>query len=66
MAVEAAGIVTYTRFDEFRLVCSYANYQRYLAELPKFGAPWTALILPIGLRFGLLFPPSAPPPFAAA
>lgn len=39
MAVEAAGIVTYTRFDEFRLVCSYANYQRYLAELPKFGAP---------------------------
>ena len=39
MAVEAAGIVTYTSFDEFRLVCSYANYQRYLAELPKFGAP---------------------------
>ena len=37
MAVEAAGIVTYTRFDEFRLVCSYANYQRYLAEFPKYG-----------------------------
>ena len=38
LAVETAGIVTYTRFTQLRLVCSYANYQRYLAELPKFGA----------------------------
>lgn len=38
LAVDAAGIVTYSRYAEMELVCSYANYQRYLAELPKFGA----------------------------
>lgn len=38
LAVEAAGIVTYTRFDLLTLTCSYANYQRYLVQLPKFGA----------------------------
>lgn len=38
LAVEAAGIVTYTRYAELRLTCSYGNYQRYLSELPKLGA----------------------------
>lgn len=38
LAVEAAGIVTYSRYAVLRLVCSYATYQRYLVELPRFGA----------------------------
>ncbi len=37
-AVDSAGIVTYRKYDEFELVCSYGNYQRYLSELPKFDA----------------------------
>lgn len=38
LAVEAAGIVTYRRYTELSLTCSYANYQRYLPELAKAGA----------------------------
>ena len=38
LAIDAAGIVTYEKYAELRLVCSYSDYQRYLAELPKFGA----------------------------
>lgn len=38
LAVEAAGIVTYSQYTELRLICSYANYQRYLVLLPKLGA----------------------------
>ncbi len=38
LAIDAAGIVTYEKYAELRLTCSYSDYQRYLAELPKFGA----------------------------
>ena len=38
LAIDAAGIVTYEKFAEYRLECGYSDYQRYLAELPKFGA----------------------------
>lgn len=38
LAVDAAGIVTYEKYTEFGLRCSYSDYQRYLAELPKLGA----------------------------
>lgn len=38
LAVDNAGIVTYEKYTEFCLRCSYSDYQRYLAELPKFGA----------------------------
>ena len=55
LAVEAAGIVTYTRFDELTLVCSYGNYQRYLAELPRFGAKTdgTDFAAEVTLRFAV-------------
>lgn len=38
LAIEAAGIVTYEKYTVLSLRCSYSDYQRYLAELPKFGA----------------------------
>ena len=38
LAVDKAGIVTYEKYTGFCLRCSYSDYQRYLAELPKFGA----------------------------
>lgn len=38
LAIEAAGIVTYEKYTELRLNCSYSDYQRYQAELPRFGA----------------------------
>ena len=38
LAVEQAGIVTYEQYAEFSLCCTYSDYQKYLAELPKFGA----------------------------
>lgn len=38
LAIDEAGIVTYEKYTEFRLDCSYSDYQRYQAELPKFGA----------------------------
>lgn len=55
LAVEAAGVVTYTRYDELRLICSYGNYQRYLAELPKFGAKTdgTDFAAEVTLRFAV-------------
>lgn len=55
LAVEAAGIVTFTRYDELCLICSYSNYQRYLAELPKFGAKIdsTDFAANIALRFAV-------------
>ena len=38
LALEAAHIITYEQYTELELVCSYSDYQRYLAELPRFGA----------------------------
>lgn len=38
LALEAAHIITYERYVELELTCSYSDYQRYLAELPQFGA----------------------------
>ena len=38
LALEAAHIITYERYTEMELICSYSDYQRYQAELPRFGA----------------------------
>jgi uncharacterized YigZ family protein len=38
LALEAAHIITYERYTELELVCSYSDYQRYAAELPRYGA----------------------------
>ncbi len=38
LALEAAHVITYERYTELELNCSYSDYQRYLAELPRFGA----------------------------
>ena len=38
LAIDAAGIAVFEEFTSFRLNCGYSEYQRYLAELPKFGA----------------------------
>lgn len=36
-AVKDAGIVRYSSFTEFTAVCSYSDYQRLEAELPRLG-----------------------------
>lgn len=38
IALAAAEIVTYEEYAEFRLVCSYGEYQRYIALLGNTGA----------------------------
>ncbi len=38
MSLEAAHIITYEQYTVMELTCSYSDYQRYLAELPKYGA----------------------------
>ena len=38
LGLEAAHIITYEQYTELELECSYSDYQRYLAELPRFGA----------------------------
>lgn len=38
LALEAAGIITYEKYAELALACSYSDYQKYLAQLPRFGA----------------------------
>ena len=38
LALEAAHIITYEKYDEISLNCSYSDYQKLSAELPKFGA----------------------------
>ena len=38
LALEAAGIVTYESYAELELACSYSDYQKYHAQLPRFGA----------------------------
>ena len=38
LALEAAGIVTYETYAELEITCSYSDYQKYLSQLPCFGA----------------------------
>ena len=38
LALEAAHIITYEQYTQLELTCSYSDYQRYQAELPRFGA----------------------------
>lgn len=38
LALEAAKIIIYEQYDVLELNCSYSDYQRYSAELPRFGA----------------------------
>ena len=38
LGLEAAHIITYEQYSELELDCTYSDYQRYLAELPRFGA----------------------------
>ena len=38
LALDAAHIITYVQYTELELVCSYSDYQKYQAELPRFGA----------------------------
>lgn len=37
LGLEAAHIITYEQYVELSLDCTYSDYQRYLAELPRFG-----------------------------
>ncbi len=38
LALEAAHIVTYESYAELELTCNYSDYQKYLSQLPRFGA----------------------------
>ena len=38
LALAEAHIITYEKYDEVTLSCSYSDYQKLSAELPKFGA----------------------------
>jgi uncharacterized YigZ family protein len=38
LALCEARIITYEKYDEISLTCSYSDYQKLSAELPKFGA----------------------------
>ncbi len=38
LALDAAHIITYEQYTVLELRCNYSNYQRYLAELPRYGA----------------------------
>lgn len=38
IALEAAEIVTYEPYTELSVLCSYSDYQKISAELPKYGA----------------------------
>ncbi len=38
LALQAAGIVTYETYAELCVKCSYSDYQRIAAMLPRFGA----------------------------
>ena len=38
IALEAAGIVTYEKYAELKLDCSYSDYQKYAVILPTFAA----------------------------
>ena len=45
LAIDEAHVVTLEKIAELSLRCSYSDYQRYLAELPRLGA------LPAGADF---------------
>jgi len=36
IALDAAGIITYEKYTEFMLECTYSDYQLILQELPKY------------------------------
>ena len=38
LAIDEAGIVTYEKYSELRLVLNYSDYQKILAKLPSFNA----------------------------
>ncbi len=38
LALDAAHIITYEQYTVLELRCNYSNYQRYLSELPRYGA----------------------------
>ena len=38
IALEAAHIITYEKYAELSVVCSYTDYQKIAAELPRFNA----------------------------
>jgi uncharacterized YigZ family protein len=38
LALDEAKIITYEQYAVMEIACSYAEYQRYLPELPRFGA----------------------------
>ncbi len=38
IALEAAGIVTYEKYTELKIECSYSDYQKYSVILPTFNA----------------------------
>lgn len=38
LALDAAQVITYEQYTQVELECSYSDYQRYLAELPRYGA----------------------------
>ncbi len=38
LALEAAHIITYEQYTVFELSASYSDYQKYIAELPRFAA----------------------------
>lgn len=38
LALEAAHVITYEKYDEIELTCSYSDYQKLSAELPRFEA----------------------------
>lgn len=38
LAIDEAGIVTYEKYSEFRMVLNYSDYQKILAKLPSFKA----------------------------
>ena len=38
LALEAAHIVTYQTYAELEICCGYSDYQKYLSQLPRFGA----------------------------
>ena len=58
LAIEAAHIVTYESYTELEIVCNYSDYQRYLAQLPRFGAVIddTAFADRVTLRFAVKAP----------
>ncbi len=38
LSLAEARVITYEKYDEVTLTCSYSDYQKLSAELPKFGA----------------------------